>query len=504
MATQLPKTIQEYIDECPTWSDGTPVSSAPMTTMQWRIWWLASAGKFFEGMVVFMMGVALPLVTLEFNLSATQKGMLGAASLFGILIGATALGGLADRFGRRTMFICGMALFIFFLALVTWSPNLPWLVISLFGVGMSLGCDYPTAHLIISESTPSSARGRLVLSAFGFQAIGAIAGTGVGLLVLQSKESIADWRLMYASAIIPAALVLVGRFFIPQSGHWLVSKKRIAEAEQATAALLRRIPSYPQKIRLKALHHDTPEPARNQTSRYKILFSKEHRAATFFASVPWFLQDLGTYGIGIFTPIILSTTIGVNSGPARNLAELIHNDILVARGAALIDVLLMVGIICAVFLADKVGRIRLQVCGFLGCAAGLFLASLSVYYDGTTKLFFIFSGFMLFNFMTNLGPNAMTYLIAGEVFPTHIRGTGAGFAASFAKVGAVLTSFLFPILLKDLGTVTLLYILVGTSLLGAFVTWRFGIETAGLNLETIGQDSPAVTETPAQLSAMPD
>jgi nitrate/nitrite transporter NarK len=87
--------------------------------------------------------------------------------------------------------------------------------------------------------------------------------------------------------------------------------------------------------------------------------------------------------------------------------------------------------------------------------------------------------------MTNLGPNATTYLIAGEVFPTRIRGLGAGFAASFAKIGAVLTAFLFPILLKDIGTSTLLWSLVVASLLGAVVTWRFGIETKGLNLEKL-------------------
>ena len=56
----------------------------------------------------------------------------------------------------------------------------------------------------------------------------------------------------------------------------------------------------------------------------------------------------------------------------------------------------------------------------------------------------------------------------------------------FAKIGAVSTAFLFPILLVDIGTQNLLYILVGTSLLGALVTWAFQIQTTGVNLEEIG------------------
>jgi ABC-type phosphate transport system substrate-binding protein len=48
---------------------------------------------------------------------------------------------------------------------------------------------------------------------------------------------------------------------------------------------------------------------------------------------------------------------------------------------------------------------------------------------------------MLFDFMINLGPNAQTSLLAGEVFPTRLRGMGAGFAAAFGKVGAVATAF---------------------------------------------------------------
>jgi MFS family permease len=217
------------------------------------------------------------------------------------------------------------------------------------------------------------------------------------------------------------------------------------------------------------------------------LFKKRYRRATILASVPWFLQDLSTYGIGIFTPTILAAALGKEADHVRSLRDLIANDILAARGAAMITMLLIVGIVFAVLLADKLGRIRLQILGFIGCAVGLVLASLSVDVSGGLKIILIFTGFMLFNFMTNLGPNAQTYLLAGEVFPTAIRGKGAGFAAAFAKIGAVATAFLFPILLVSLGTRLLLYGLVIASLLGAVVTWLYRIETTGVNLDRIGE-----------------
>ena len=139
-------------------------------------------------------------------------------------------------------------------------------------------------------------------------------------------------------------------------------------------------------------------------------------------------------------------------------------------------------------LVDRVGRIRLQILGFIGCALGLLLAALSLNLGGTLSVMLLFAGFMLFSFMTNMGPNAMTYLIAGEVFPVSIRGTGAGLAASVGKIGAVLTAFLFPILLKDIGTDILLLLLVGTSVLGAVVTHLYAVETRGIDLERIGEN----------------
>ena len=244
------RTVQSYIDETPEWADCTRVAGAPMTQMQWRIWGLATAGKFFEGLVVFMTGVALPLIVMEFGLTATQKGVVSAAVLFGILVGASALGGLADHYGRKRMFIVEMGIFTGFLILLTLSGSYLWLVVCMFGMGTALGCDYPTAHMVISESIPSRNRGRLVLSAFAFQAIGALVGSFVGYLILYENPAIGAWRWMYATAIIPAILVIFGRFYICDSAHWLVSRGRREEAERVILRLLNRRPQYPKEAYL--------------------------------------------------------------------------------------------------------------------------------------------------------------------------------------------------------------------------------------------------------------
>ncbi len=274
-----PRSVQSYIDETPFWPDGTATPGVPMTRMQWRIWFLATAGKFFEGLVVFMTGVALPLMVSEFGLTAAQKGTIGAASLAGILVGASALGGLADTYGRKRMFIVEMVLFVIFLVGLTFARATCGSSCCCSGSVSLLGCDYPTAHLVISESIPSKDRGKMVLSVFAFQAVGALVGTAVGYVILANIPEIGAWRWMYATAIIPALLVIIGRFYITDSGHWLMSRGRVKEAEQELGRLLAREPAYPKQVRLA-------EPARRAshagTGGYAELFSGENRRATMF------------------------------------------------------------------------------------------------------------------------------------------------------------------------------------------------------------------------------
>nr|WP_264318665.1 MFS transporter [Acidithiobacillus thiooxidans] len=182
-----------------------------------------------------MTGIALPLIVRDFTLQAAQKGVVTAVALFGILIGATMLGGLSDIFGRKRMFIAEMVIFVVFLIGLTLSPSYLWMVICLFGIGLALGCDYPTAHLVISEAVPSKGRGGLVLGAFAFQAVGAIVGAGLGIIILDVYPEVDAWRWMYAAAVIPAILVIVGRFLSPTAptgwparGVWKKRKRKPA------------------------------------------------------------------------------------------------------------------------------------------------------------------------------------------------------------------------------------------------------------------------------------
>lgn len=477
------KSVQEYIDELPRWADGTSLHYKPMTGMQRLIWTLAAFGKFFEGFVVFMGGVTVPLITRQFGLTASQAGLVTSASLAGILVGTMLLGGMSDYFGRKRMFIAEMVIFCLFLGLLIMVGSFTSLVICLFGVGMALGCDYPTAHMIISENIPSVSRGRLVLGAFAFQAIGAMCGILVGAAVLMLYPSINAWRWMYATALLPAVLITVGRFFITESANWLMVRGEHQKAEEAVSRLLHRQPVYPRQVAL--LRRAANDHSASKQSFFS-LFNAKNRRATIFSSLPWLLQDLGTYGIGVFTPTMIAAALGSGPDKIRSPADLVASGIHSAEAAALTTSLLIVGIIFAIALSDKLGRVKLQIFGFLGCAVGLGIASLSIGAPEALRLDLIMAGVMLFNFMTNIGPNAQTYLLAGEVFPTSVRGMGAGFAAMIGKVGAVATTYGFPLLLASIGTRSLLWGLVIASIFGAVVTWIFRIETTGVNLDDIG------------------
>ncbi|WP_259739464.1 MFS transporter [Synechococcus sp. CS-205] len=451
------------------------IEAGPVSRMQWLLWSLASAGKLFEGLIIFSGGITLPLIAETFALSTRAQGLVSAATLMGILLGALLLGALADRFGRKSVFVGEMLVLVAALLLVGLSPGPGWLLAGLVLAGMALGADYPTAHLVLSESFPSVLRGRLVLAAFSFQALGALLGTAVAASALQRWPAAETWRVLYLMPAGAVLLLALARLLLPESTPWLISQGRHQEAEFQLRRLLNR-----QDLDLRPIPATDRSPPRERISGpgsgpmddrrwWRPLGSGQQRAL-ILSAIPWFLQDITTYGVGIFTPLLLA--------PASDLGSRLF----AARGAVLVNGAFLLGIAAAILLTDRLGRIRLQMAGFLGCAGSLLLAASGSHPTPGSPLghwSLMVGGLALFQFMTNLGPNSQTYLLAGEVFPTAIRGQGAGLAAAAGKVGAVLTAFGFPLLLNRWGSEQLLMLLTIPCLAGALITWLFQIETAG-------------------------
>jgi len=123
------------------------------------------------------------------------------------------------------------------------------------------------------------------------------------------------------------------------------------------------------------------------------------------------------------------------------------------------------------------GRVRMQLIGFAGMTVGMLMLMAAVGVSNSSlHIPLVFAGFILFNLLMNAGPNATTFTLAPIVFPTQLRGTAAGFAASVAKLGATFGVFLLPIVKGKFGIPSVLGIVSAVSLLGLVVTLIFGHE----------------------------
>src|SRR5436853_3641989 len=200
-----------------------------------------------------------------------------------------------------------------------------------------------------------------------------------------------------------------------------------------------------------------------------ILFSRDYRARAMLVAIPWFLMDIATYGVGLFTPIILGA-IDVSGKRVGVIAR----DFADARGSAAIDLFLLLGFLLGIWAVPRFGRIRMQAIGFASMAFGMLLLTIAGRVSSSPAapghIPLVFAGFILFNLLMNAGPNSTTFTLAPSLFPTQLRATASGFAAGVAKIGATLGVFVLPILKGKFGVSSVLGIVSAVSLLGLIVT----------------------------------
>lgn len=468
---------------------GTSLDESRFTELHFRFWLLAALGIMLDGFDFFIIGVASPLLAKDFNLSSAEEGLVTAAAIVGAIVGAGLLGPLADKVGRRRIFRVDLVLFVVFSVICMFAWSMWSLIAFRFVLGIAIGLDYPIAASFLAEVLPAKARGRWLVSAFSLQAVGILLGAAVGVIVLSIAPNVDAWRWMLGFGALPALIIIWLRRGVPESPRWLAQNGHEEEAAEVTERLVGHPVEVTEADRAKSV--ETPEGLKALIQ--PRLFKRGMIRRTIFTSVPWFLMDVATYGVGVFTPTLIAA-LAVHGANTDFLAD----DIVSTKATAVLDIFLPIGFLIAILLVERVGRIPLQIAGFIGMTVGLCVLATTALLNGggEAHIPLVIVGFVLFNTLMNAGPNATTYALPAEVFPSEIRAAGHGFAAACAKFGAALGVFLFPVLLGSIGTSALLFGVAGCCLLGLTVTYALRIEPKGRSLDEISAPQGGVPPHP--------
>ena len=448
------------------------IDNAPLKSAHYKIWILSALGVFMDGLDLFIIAVALPLIKEQFLPSTYELGLIASASPLGAILGATLLGYCTDKMGRKKLYVGSMALFVVFSLLCAVAQNSFQLILFRFLLGIGIGADYPISSSYLSEFMPKSIRGRAVISAFSFQALGCIAGAALGVITLVFYPAEDAWRWMLGLTVFPALIIGILRMGLPESALWLQSKHQFQEAAQVVA----RVVEKPLEKILALVRTDRHlQQVELQSQKFFFeLFSRKFLRQTLLTSVPWFIFDVCFYGANVFSAYILAVVFASHEKTTIQTQQgYLHDALKGVSGSLFIYAFLIVGCLASIAFIRRIGTIRLQNMGFLGMAIGLVILGVGAW-EGNQQTALILAGFAFFNLMVNFGPNPTTYLLPTERFPPYIRASGHGFAASAGKIGAAVGIFFLPQFLQNVGIAASMFALAGCALLGLVTTAILG------------------------------
>ncbi|MDA8063675.1 MAG: MFS transporter [Actinomycetota bacterium] len=445
------------------------LDEAPLSRFHSRAIVTAGMGFFTDAYDLFIIGTATTLIAKQWHLSSSQTGLVNSITLISAFVGAFFFGRLADKLGRTRIYGLEALLMVGGALASAFAPDLAWLLVFRFVLGIGVGGDYPMSAVLMSEYANRKNRGRLVGLVFSMQALGTVAGYVVGLTLLSAgvRDDI-TWRLLLGFGALPAAAVIYLRRRMPESPRYL--ERVDGRPEEATAAV--------KKFSEGALVVDA-EPAGGRRSRRLSLWSfvSDRRYLTVLIGTAgsWFFFDYAYYGNSVSAPLIVSSVLGKSA----TLPQVLALQLMVFSVAAVPAYFL------AAFFMDRIGHRRLQLIGFPLMGLAFLLIGVIPGITAAITPFLLLFGVSYF--FAEFGPNTTTFVLAGEVFPTSARTTGHGISAGVAKVGAFIGVYVFPIMKTDFGVSGALRISALFALVGTLLTLLIP-EPAGRSLDDVAAE----------------
>lgn len=395
-----------------------------------------------------------------FQLSDVQLEWAVSVVLLGAMLGAALGGHWADRWGRRPVLVVtgiGYGLFSVWTGL---STGLVTFDIARFLVGVCIGVASLVTPLYISEMAPAKIRGALV----SLNQLAITIGIGAAFVVDYALAGSGNWRMMFATAVVPAIVLVVGMIFLPESPRWLAKIGRMDEALTNFRRLGR-------EQEAQAELADVQRVLAEGTVSFRDLFRPGFRTAVWIGIILAILQT----GTGINTVIYYAPTILTRAGyPSAKAA------ILATAYIGAVNILMTV---VSILLVDRVGRKPLLIVGTGGMAVSL--AFIGYAFLAHLQGFGVFLGVLAFIafFAVSLGP--VLWLLLAEIYPIRVRGAAMSLATLCEWGANFVVAVTFLSLLNWAGPANTFWIFAVLSIVALLFSWLVVPETKGKSLESI-------------------
>ena len=385
-----------------------------LTASQWKIIATANLGDMLDFFDFFLIGYVLAFIFKEWQLTYAESAVILVAAGLGAVPGAWFWGWMGDKIGRRKVFILTALNVAAATGIMYFTPEpggwvAGWIFLSFFRFFVGFGnagliaVDIP----LVQEFVPSYKRGWVS----GLTTTLLPAGNVLGALSGAFLAPVIGWRGLFLVGLLPAALVLMIRYWVPESPRFLLRMGRMEEARKSLAWAL--------KVGPKEIELPSSLPEAEKTS-WRELF---HYPRSVASSCLVALSQTGGVGILLWITTLFVMVLKITPAEAPYLM-------------IWVGILGIIGRLVASWMSDALGR---RISGFLIGAGGAISMALAGYwhdvYLGTVSVFFVL--IMVQRFFGDA-----SYAIIGpylaEVWPNRLRASGMGFAYGISNLGKII------------------------------------------------------------------
>ncbi|RPA87788.1 phosphate permease [Ascobolus immersus RN42] len=445
------------------------IDKAPFGWYHVRCCLVAGVGFFTDAYDIFAINMVTPMLGYVFwptgKIPEHADTAIKVSTSVGTIVGQLGFGWAADVVGRKKMY--GLELMVIIFATFAQALSGPTPSISLVGIlvfwrvimGIGIGGDYPLSSIITSEFATTKWRGAMMGAVFAMQGVGQLTAALLALITTAAfakstkpanspsecdaacKEAVDRmWRIVIGFGAVPGCVALYYRLTIPETPRYTFEVQK--DTEKGDADVKAFIEGKPEghvnpiaQIEAQARAEKELEAPKASWADFMRHYSKWRNLRILIGTAgSWFLLDVAFYGLGLNNSVILKQ-IGYSKKP--NVHDTLWNNavgniILICAGA-------IPGYWMTVATVDTLGRKSIQMMGFIILTVLFFVLGFAF---NTLSVNALLALYVLCQFFFNFGPNATTFIVPGECFPTRYRSTSHGVSAASGKLGAVVAQVL--------------------------------------------------------------